>query len=198
MSKRFFAVLVATCASAFGVVFASPAGAAGAVIVHPGESIQAAVDAAAPGTTIIVQRGTYAENVEITTDGIKLLGNGATLVPPANPAAELLLVGIGRSGGRRRLRVTATFEFSDHGPAGRDDPLTQRHGQRLHRSRLREHRRDLLRCREPGRHQRAGVGQRRVRHRPVRLVGRQDHLQRRRRTRKRPASTSATHRTPTC
>jgi hypothetical protein len=27
---------------------------------------------------IIVQRGTYAENVEITTDGIKLLGNGAT------------------------------------------------------------------------------------------------------------------------
>ena len=103
MSKRFFAVFVATCAVAFGVVFASPAGAAGAVVVHPGQSIQAAVDAAAPGTTIIVQRGTYAENVEITTDGIKLLGNGATLVPPANPAPNFC--GMGGSRGRRRLRA---------------------------------------------------------------------------------------------
>ncbi len=84
MSRRFLAVFIATCAGVFGVVFASPAGAAGAVIVRPGQSIQAAVDAAAPGTTIIVQRGTYAENVAITTDGIKLLGNGATLVPPVN------------------------------------------------------------------------------------------------------------------
>ena len=106
MSKKFLAVFVATCAAAFGVVFASPAGAAAAVVVHPGQSIQAAVDAAAPGTTIIVQRGTYAENVEITTDGIKLLGNGATLVPPANPAPNLLLR-MGRSDSARRRHLRA-------------------------------------------------------------------------------------------
>ena len=110
MRKRFFAVLFATCAGAFGVVFASPAGAAGAIIVRPGQSIQAAVDAAAPGTTIIVQRGTYAENVEIATDGIKLHGNGATLVPPANPAPNFCGMGGPAVDG---VCAHGEFEFSD-------------------------------------------------------------------------------------
>lgn len=57
-------------------------------VVKPGESIQAAVDAAAPGTTIFVKRGTYAENVAITTDGITLKGHGAKLVPPAAPTTN--------------------------------------------------------------------------------------------------------------
>jgi parallel beta-helix repeat protein len=70
----------------FGIAFAAPAGAdAHAIIVRPGHSIQAAIDAAQPGTTIIVKPGTYAENLTITTDGIRLLGHGAKLVPPANP-----------------------------------------------------------------------------------------------------------------
>jgi parallel beta-helix repeat protein len=69
---------------ALGVMLgaAMPAGAQGVVIVRPGESIQAAVDSASPGTTIVVRPGTYAEHVTITTDGIRLLGFGATLVPP--------------------------------------------------------------------------------------------------------------------
>jgi len=54
-----------------------------AIIVRPGHSIQAAINAARPGTTIVVKPGTYAENLTITTDGITLLGHGATLVPPA-------------------------------------------------------------------------------------------------------------------
>ena len=121
MSKRFLAVFVATCAGAFGVVFASPAGAAGAVVVHPGQSIQAAVDAAAPGTTIIVQRGTYAENVEITTDGIKLLGNGATLVPPANPAPNFCGMGGPAVDG---VCAHGDIEFPDNAPPIVHDPLS--------------------------------------------------------------------------
>jgi parallel beta-helix repeat protein len=51
-------------------------------VVHPGESIQAAVDASAPGDTVVVQSGTYAQSVGIHTSGITLIGRGATLVPP--------------------------------------------------------------------------------------------------------------------
>lgn len=57
------------------------AGGNGAVIVGDGESIQAAIDAAAPGTTIHV-RGDHVEQVWIDKDGIKLLGEGATLSMP--------------------------------------------------------------------------------------------------------------------
>lgn len=44
------------------------------VVVENGESIQAAVTAALPGTTIQVMPGTYRETVYIDKDGIRLLG----------------------------------------------------------------------------------------------------------------------------
>jgi hypothetical protein len=53
---------------------------AGKLEVHPGESIQAAVDLAAPGTKIIVYPGTYTEDnggigaVTVRKDGISLMG----------------------------------------------------------------------------------------------------------------------------
>lgn len=50
------------------------------VVVGPGQSIQAAVDAAKPGATIYVF-GTHQENVAITTDGITLIGVHAVLEP---------------------------------------------------------------------------------------------------------------------
>ena len=56
-------------------------------VVGPAGSIQAALDAAAPGDTIVV-RGTHRENVAIVTDGITLRGLGAVLEPPATPAAN--------------------------------------------------------------------------------------------------------------
>lgn len=59
----------------------------GAVIVDDGESIQAAIDASPPGTTIHV-RGDHAEQVWINKDGIKLLGEGATLSMPDEPDFE--------------------------------------------------------------------------------------------------------------
>jgi hypothetical protein len=53
------------------------------VVVHPGESIQDAIDHAAANTTIVVAGGVHAEQLLITTDGIRLIGDHATLVPPA-------------------------------------------------------------------------------------------------------------------
>ena len=49
-------------------------------LVHPGESIQKAVDAARPGDTIEILPGTYRENVQITTSRLTLRGAGAQTV----------------------------------------------------------------------------------------------------------------------
>ena len=60
------------------------------VTVKSGESIQAAIDKAKPGTTIKVEAGTYQESLLIKTDGIQLVGAGRKsthIVPPANPTA---------------------------------------------------------------------------------------------------------------
>ena len=63
---------------------ANPALAGGQKVVGPGDSIQAAVDKAKPGETIVVL-GTHRENVAIATDGITLRGVGAALERPATP-----------------------------------------------------------------------------------------------------------------
>ena len=54
----------------------------GTAVVRPGQSIQAAIDAANPGDTILVRPGTYPEHLLITK-GVHIIGWGATLVPPA-------------------------------------------------------------------------------------------------------------------
>lgn len=63
-----------------------PAAAAARHTVHPGESIQEAVDAAQPGDSITVLAGTYHESVQITKP-LTLRGSGARTVitPPAAP-----------------------------------------------------------------------------------------------------------------
>lgn len=67
-------------------VSADPVSAQGThVIVNEGESIQAAIDSAGPGSTIIV-KGDHVENIVITVDDIKLFGRNATLTMPENPA----------------------------------------------------------------------------------------------------------------
>ncbi len=55
------------------------------VVVNEGGSIQAAIDEADPGTTIVV-RGDHQENVWVNKPGIRLIGRGATLRPEAGPA----------------------------------------------------------------------------------------------------------------
>ena len=74
--------------------------------VQPGQSIQAAIDAAPPGATIEVAPGTYHENVLIAKDGITVEGAGhgrTVLKPPTQltsvcplsfPPAEVLTPGL--------------------------------------------------------------------------------------------------------
>ncbi|MGH9277315.1 MAG: right-handed parallel beta-helix repeat-containing protein [Acidimicrobiales bacterium] len=82
---------------------ASPAG--GALLsVSPGQSIQAAIDAAPPGSTIHVSPGVYNENLLVTKDGITLqgAGPGSTLLRlPASPRATPCdpQEGLGRASG---------------------------------------------------------------------------------------------------
>ncbi len=45
------------------------------IVVYPGESIQAAVDAAPPGATIAIRPGTYAGGIVVEKEGIKIIGN---------------------------------------------------------------------------------------------------------------------------
>jgi hypothetical protein len=71
----------------------TPSAAATGHVVHPGESIQAAIDAASPGDTIRVAPGTYHESIIIATDGVTVVGSGPDqthIRPPAeanNPCA---------------------------------------------------------------------------------------------------------------
>ena len=60
---------------------------AAAIVVSPGQSIQAAVDAAPVGSRIEVRPGTYAESVVIAKDHVTLVGAGpaTVIVPPATP-----------------------------------------------------------------------------------------------------------------
>jgi nitrous oxidase accessory protein NosD len=52
-------------------------------VVRPGESIQAAIDGADAGDTVVIRQGTYWETLRISTNGITLRGHGeVTLKPP--------------------------------------------------------------------------------------------------------------------
>jgi parallel beta-helix repeat protein len=76
--------IVAACLVAglgWPVAAATPASAA-VIVVSPGESIQAAVDAADPGDVVLVEAGVYREQVNIYEDNITLRGNNAILKPP--------------------------------------------------------------------------------------------------------------------
>ncbi|MGV9932817.1 right-handed parallel beta-helix repeat-containing protein [Streptomyces olivaceoviridis] len=84
MTKRHIAYLACATTLVGTVIGATPASAAHkTLVVHPGQSIQKAVNAAKAGDTVFVLAGTYRESVTVKTAGLTLRGAGpGTVIQP--------------------------------------------------------------------------------------------------------------------
>jgi Periplasmic copper-binding protein (NosD) len=100
-------LLTAGFALGFGAALSVPAAAAAAggstIVVNPGQSIQAAVNQAQTGDTVLVKPGVYKQSVMIRTDGITLRGSGdflggTVIKPPARPPKNLCTQAFGPTG----------------------------------------------------------------------------------------------------
>ena len=95
--------IFAAPAIALGVALGAPNAAAASsvakvIVVGPGQSIQAAVNQAQPGDTVLVKPGVYKQAVLIRTDGITLRGSGdflsGTVIEPPSTKPNNLCTGI--------------------------------------------------------------------------------------------------------
>jgi len=78
-------VFVAAGCVIAGLIFGSPVSASPHThVVRPGQSIQAAVDAASSGDTVVVKSGEYYESVSIHTDGLTLRAQGRVTLEPSH------------------------------------------------------------------------------------------------------------------
>lgn len=89
MTKHHLVYLACTAALVGSALGAAPSSSVPQVhVVNPGESIQAAVDAAKPGDTVLLTPGIYRESVRVTTSGLTLRGVGrSTVLKPATTSA---------------------------------------------------------------------------------------------------------------
>jgi hypothetical protein len=93
--RRFITAALATgLGAALSVASAASASVSKTIVVGPGQSIQAAVNQASPGDTVLIKPGVYHQTVQIRTDGITLRGSGdfpggTVLEPPASPPKTL-------------------------------------------------------------------------------------------------------------
>ncbi|MFF2124301.1 nitrous oxide reductase family maturation protein NosD [Streptomyces olivochromogenes] len=90
MTKRQMAYLACTAAVTASVLGAAPSADHRSVHrVHPGESIQKAVNSAHPGDTVLLSPGTYHESVRVTVANLTLRGSGArsTVIVPGKASA---------------------------------------------------------------------------------------------------------------
>ncbi|MFE2871459.1 nitrous oxide reductase family maturation protein NosD [Embleya sp. NPDC059259] len=105
-AQRLLPLACATVLTALGSVLAPAAHADTRHVVHPGESIQAAVDAAAPGDIVDVLPGTYPGSVTIATDGVTIRGRGErTVITPGEADAANVCAAAGHG-----ICVTGTEE----------------------------------------------------------------------------------------
>src|SRR5262249_47489488 len=87
-----------------------------AITVHPGESIQAAVDAARPGTVINIEAGTYLQTVSVAKPGIQLIGlDGPGGVLIENPGTADDGITVTRAGQGFVLDNVTVEGFADNG-----------------------------------------------------------------------------------
>ena len=101
-----------------------PAWGAATFCVNPGgtggcfSSIQAAVDAASPGTTIDVAAGTYAEIVQVRTRNLTIRGSGAsatTLTGPGMPGCPVALC-VDAKASIEQMAITGVYAGSNFKP----------------------------------------------------------------------------------
>lgn len=88
-TTRCLAIAVTSAAAVAPGVWAAAAARADTLEVRPGQSIQAAMDLARPGTTVKLAPGVYHQSVGITKNGITLAGSGAdesVIEPAAQPS----------------------------------------------------------------------------------------------------------------
>lgn len=100
-------LVIAACAVGLGIALSSGTAASAStsetIVVGPGQSIQAAINKADPGDTVLVKPGIYHQSVQIRTDGITLRGSGdfpggTVIVPPTSFPKTLCNAGFGPTG----------------------------------------------------------------------------------------------------
>ena len=99
--------VIAACAAGLGIALisgtAASASTSNTIVVGPGQSIQAAVDRAHPGDTVLVKPGVYHQSVQIRKNGITLRGSGdfyggTVIVPPKSIPKTLCNQAFGPTG----------------------------------------------------------------------------------------------------
>lgn len=94
---------------------ASPKSKAPDIIVHPGGSIQAVVDAASEGQIIRIEAGTYHEAIVVNKPGIQLIGADANTVIIQNPGDEDNGITVQDSGDGFVLKNVTVQNFEENG-----------------------------------------------------------------------------------
>jgi parallel beta-helix repeat protein len=124
--RKLRVLAVTLCVSVAALAVTVGTAQAATIVVYPGQSIQAAIDIANPGDTILVKPGVYHETLLIQTNRLKLQGSMASLQPPASPTTFCGWIGIclyGTSGDTVSGFLVTGFSDSGIFAYGTDHPI---------------------------------------------------------------------------